>query len=129
MAGMAVRSFSQWWGVVLDAPDPGALARFYSELLGWKIASDEGGWVTIAQPGTTSYIGFHQSAEYVAPTWPPAEGKQQQMLHLDFGVGDVEAAVADAIALGATLAEFQPQDDVRVMLDPIGHPFCLYHDG
>jgi hypothetical protein len=24
------------------------------------------------------------------------------------------------------LAEFQPQDDVRVYLDPAGHPFCLY---
>ena len=24
------------------------------------------------------------------------------------------------------LAEFQPQDDVRVFYDPDGHPFCLY---
>jgi len=24
------------------------------------------------------------------------------------------------------VAAFQPQDDVRVMLDPAGHPFCLY---
>jgi hypothetical protein len=23
------------------------------------------------------------------------------------------------------LATFQPQDDVRVYLDPAGHPFCL----
>ncbi len=37
-------------------------------------------------------------------------------------------AVADAAGLGATLADFQPQDDVRVMLDPEGHPFCLYLD-
>jgi len=22
----------------------------------------------------------------------------------------------------------QPQDDVRVMLDPAGHPFCLFAD-
>ena len=27
---------------------------------------------------------------------------------------------------GATLPSFQPQDDVRVCLDPAGHPFCLY---
>ncbi|WP_232821653.1 VOC family protein [Desertihabitans aurantiacus] len=31
-------------------------------------------------------------------------------------------------ALGASLAEHQPQKDVRVMLDPDGHPFCLYPD-
>jgi len=24
------------------------------------------------------------------------------------------------------LADFQPQDDVRVHVDPDGHPFCLY---
>jgi hypothetical protein len=24
------------------------------------------------------------------------------------------------------VADHQPQDDVRVMLDPAGHPFCLY---
>ena len=27
---------------------------------------------------------------------------------------------------GATLADYQPQEDVRVMLDPAGHPFCLF---
>jgi hypothetical protein len=50
------------------------------------------------------------------------------MLHLDLAVDDVELAVAEAIEAGATLAAFQPQDDVRVMLDPDGHPFCLYLD-
>jgi len=34
----------------------------------------------------------------------------------------------DSVGLGATLAEFQPQEDVRVLLDPAGHPFCLYFD-
>ena len=27
---------------------------------------------------------------------------------------------------GATLAAHQPQKAVRVMLDPDGHPFCLF---
>ena len=29
-------SRSDWWGVVLDAPDARALAHFYSDLLGWE---------------------------------------------------------------------------------------------
>ena len=33
-----------------------------------------------------------------------------------------------AIRAGAVLAEFQPQLDVRVMVDPAGHPFCLFLD-
>jgi hypothetical protein len=48
--------------------------------------------------------------------------------HLDVAVRDLGAAVEDALALGAQLADFQPQQDVRVMLDPDGHPFCLYSD-
>jgi hypothetical protein len=47
-------------------------------------------------------------------------------VHLEVEVSDLEAAVAHAVELGATEAEYQPQDDVRVMLDPAGHPFCLY---
>ena len=47
-------------------------------------------------------------------------------VHLDIEVDDLEAASARARELGATLAEFQPQKDVRVHLDPAGHPFCLW---
>jgi Glyoxalase-like domain len=43
-------------------------------------------------------------------------------------VDDLDAAVADAVALGARVAAFQPQDNVRVLLDPAGHPFCLCRD-
>ena len=49
-------------------------------------------------------------------------------MHLDFQVDDLDAAVAHAVDLGAQEAELQPQDDVRVLLDPVGHPFCLYVD-
>ncbi|BDZ58948.1 VOC family protein [Barrientosiimonas endolithica] len=55
-------------------------------------------------------------------------GEAHMQLHLDIGVCDLDAAVADAQRLGARLADFQPQDDVRVLLDPAGHPFCLYVD-
>lgn len=60
--------------------------------------------------------------------WPLARfyADLQMMMHLDFEVGDLAAAVEHAQQLGATLAEHQPQDNVRVMLDPAGHPFCLY---
>lgn len=33
-----------------------------------------------------------------------------------------------AIEESAELAGEQPQDDVRVMLDPESHPFCLFRD-
>ena len=48
------------------------------------------------------------------------------MLHLDIKVDDLDAAGAHAVAAGAVVAEYQPQDDARVHLDPAGYPFCLY---
>ncbi len=117
---------SSWWGTVLDAPDPHALAEFYSRLLEWPIATDEPTWVVLNRPGESFYLGFHESSAYLRPVWPPVDGHQQMMVHLDIEVDDLDAAVADALDMGAALAEYQPQDTVRVLLDPIGHPFCLY---
>jgi hypothetical protein len=48
------------------------------------------------------------------------------MIHLDIEADDLDDAVAWAIEAGATLAEHQPQEGVRVLLDPAGHPFCLF---
>ncbi len=47
-------------------------------------------------------------------------------VHLDIQVHDLAEAGAHAEKAGATLADFQPQEDVRVYLDPDGHPFCLF---
>ena len=71
---------------------------------------------------------FQQATGYQPPVWPPVDGQQRPMMHFDFQVGDLDSAVADAVALGATLADDQPQDNVRVLLDPAGHPFCLVLD-
>ena len=122
---MRSRAQGMWWGTAIEAPDPSALARFYSELLGWPIGHEEPGTTVLAAPGGSTYVVFQQATDYQAPVWPPVDGQQRTMMHLDFQVGDLEAAVDDAVALGATLAEFQPQAHVRVLLDPAGHPFCL----
>jgi predicted enzyme related to lactoylglutathione lyase len=114
-----------WWGTAIEAPDPGVLAHFYSALLGWPIGHEEAGTAIVAAPDGPIYLVFQQANGYQAPVWPPEQGEQRPMMHFDFQVGDLDAAVAEAIVLGATVAQHQPQDDVRVLLDPAGHPFCL----
>jgi len=128
-----VRGFTGWLGVVLGGPDPQALARFYAQLLGWEVSSSSPTWVTmlIRDPdgrGTSSNLAFQLEPDYEPPIWPGRPGHQQMQFHLDVGVVDVPIAVDEALAIGATVADFQPQEDVRVMLDPHGHPFCLYAD-
>jgi catechol 2,3-dioxygenase-like lactoylglutathione lyase family enzyme len=122
------RTDGMWWGLAVEAPDPAALARFYSELLGWPIGHEEPGTAILAPPQGSVYLVFQHAADYQRPVWPPVAGEQRPMMHLDFQVGDLESAVSEALALGATEAEHQPQDNVRVLRDPAGHPFCLCRD-
>jgi catechol 2,3-dioxygenase-like lactoylglutathione lyase family enzyme len=113
-------------GTNLDAPDANALADFYRRLLKWTVEVDEPGWVVLRPPGGGHTLNFQTEPHYVQPVWPSGPGDPQMMMHLEIRVDDLEVAVAQAVALGATVAEFQPQEAVRVCLDPAGHPFCLY---
>ena len=120
------RPWTSLTSTVLDTPDTHALARFYCGLLGYEIRTDEPDWVTIGPPGGGTRLSFQTEENHVRPVWPAGPGDQRMQLHLDIEVRDLDAAGERARELGATLAEFQPQKDVRVWLDPAGHPFCLW---
>jgi catechol 2,3-dioxygenase-like lactoylglutathione lyase family enzyme len=115
-------------GVVLDSAGARELASFYRRLLGWQTGADEPDWVTLLAPDGPTKLSFQTEPGYVRPVWPAGPGDPQMMAHLDIKVDDLEEAGAHAISSGATLAAFQPQPDVRVYLDPAGHPFCLWVD-
>jgi catechol 2,3-dioxygenase-like lactoylglutathione lyase family enzyme len=112
--------------VVLDCPDAHSLAAFYCDLLGWQVKWSEPHWVLIENPRGGTRLSFQAEAGYQPPVWPERSGEQQKMMHLDIRVDDLDEAGAHALAVGATLTRWQPQDDVRVYLDPAGHPFCLF---
>lgn len=111
---------------VLDAPEPRALAAFYAELLGWRTVEESADWVVLRPAGGGLGLSFQREPRHVRPTWPVEQGAQGMQLHLDLEVDDLEAEVQRAVRLGAAVAEHQPQELVRVLLDPAGHPFCLF---
>lgn len=123
--------------VTIGAPDPRELAAFYARLLDTEVRASEparpgmpaeDGWAqlrTMSEYGSLT-LNFEYEERYVAPVWPSQDGSPQIQEHLDIWVEDLAAAVAWAQECGAVLAEFQPQDTVRVLLDPAGHPFCLF---
>lgn len=122
-------------GPVIDARDAVGLARFYGRLLGWSLVAEEGprpgfppedGWAKLRAPDGSTKLEFQWERFYVPPVWPGAAGHPTMMMHLDIETDDLERGVAWAVECGATLAEHQPQAGVRVMLDPAGHPFCLF---
>ncbi|MFF3762540.1 VOC family protein [Streptomyces sp. NPDC001922] len=91
--------------VVLDCPDPRALARFYAAVLGGEVdrpdrrwSLDEE-WSTLHTPGGP-VLAFQRAADHRPPRWPDPAHPQQ--FHLDVGVSDLDAAEARVLALGAT---------------------------
>jgi catechol 2,3-dioxygenase-like lactoylglutathione lyase family enzyme len=123
--------------VTIGAPAPRELAAFYAQLMGWPVSASEAarpgmppqdGWAQLRPPdgeaGPT--LNFEYEARFIRPVWPAAEGRQNATQHLDIAVADLDAAVRWALGVGAVLADVQPQEAVRVMLDPAGHPFCLF---
>ncbi|WP_182358451.1 VOC family protein [Tomitella gaofuii] len=110
--------------VSIDCPDPDALARFYSRLLGLEeaFATEDRGVVGLS--GAGPMLTLMRVDEYTPPSWPG--GPQHQQMHLDLASQDLDADVAAAVALGAREADVQPSPHRwRVLLDPAGHPFCL----
>ena len=104
------------------------MADFYGRLLGWPVTINEPHWVLMQDPAGGTGLSFQAETGYRKPTWPEEPQGQDKMRHLDIKVDDLDAAVDHALASGARLAADQPQERLRVMLDPAGHPFCLFLD-
>ena len=115
---MAIARFPS---IVIDCPDPAAMAAFYGAMLDWKIEL-RADWAEV-RADYGQCIGFQQVQDYSPPRWPGQQVPQQ--LHLDVMVDDLDTAEAAVIDLGATKHEHQPGTTFRVFLDPAGHPFCL----
>lgn len=125
--------------VTIGAPDPRALAAFYARLLGTAVHDEdpprpgeppEAGWAQLraTHDGGSVTVNVEYEECWQTPVWPAQPGSQVATQHLDIYVDDLEAAETWAVDCGARLADQQPQDAVRVLLDPAGHPFCLFTD-
>jgi hypothetical protein len=123
--------------VCLDCHDAHAMARFYGGLLGWEPTFTEPEWVLMRNPGGGVGLSFQAEPRYRPPTWPETDVEQQKMIHLDVRITPsgsqtpqeaLAAAVEVAVGAGGRLADHQPREDLRVVLDPSGHPLCLFLD-
>lgn len=121
-------------GVAIDCPDAGPVARFYERLLGFELRTfSPPGWAQLWDPEGGIHLNIQGDPTYVAPTWPERADEQAKMMHFEVEVADLEVAVALAIEAGGAEAAWQPPDRdrrrIRIMLDPAGHPLCLFLKG
>jgi hypothetical protein len=114
----------RWYGLIIDCPDPSALAGFYEKLLGMARVEESPDWVTIGGPGRQPDIAFQKVQDFRPPRWPDPGSPQQ--LHIDVMVTDLDVAERQILWLGARLLEGSAKSiGYRVYADPAGHPFCL----
>ncbi|MFI1764400.1 VOC family protein [Streptomyces sp. NPDC020800] len=115
--------------VVLDCPDPRALAAFYAAVVGGTPQAEDDDWVVLQVPDGPR-LAFQQVEGYTAPEWPRADHNGQQF-HIDLDAGrtwaEIDAAHERVLALGARPLDLADREkkDFQVYADPAGHPFCL----
>lgn len=112
-------------GIAVDCEDANALADFYVQMLGWTKTFSGNGAAVVSSPQAPFLLVFQAVENYRPPVWPWEKDKQAQMMHFDFFVEDLDAAVERAKACGAVVSGVQFFTDSVTLFDPAGHPFCL----
>lgn len=115
--------------VVFDAADIEAESGFWAGLLDGEVHRDNS-WHSVVVRGEW-IIGVQHAPDHVPPHWP--SGSQQQQVHLDLHVDDVDDAGRRAIAFGGRLLQDarKPKDNpdgeeiFAVYASPAGHPLCF----
>ena len=105
--------------VTVDCAAPGELARWWAEVLGWRITFEDAEEVVIEAPegGAGTPLLFIKVPE----------GKTvKNRLHLDLRPDDRDAEVARVEALGGRRVDiWQGEPTWVVMADPEGNEFCI----
>jgi catechol-2,3-dioxygenase len=113
--------------LVLDCPEPQALAEFYRELVGGEITYADEEWVNLRDADSV-LLSFQRAPDFQPPEWPNPDRPQQFHIDVTVDAAHLDDAERQVLALGATKHELQPGDNWRVYVDPAGHPFCLVWD-
>jgi predicted enzyme related to lactoylglutathione lyase len=107
--------------IVIDAHDLPALARFWAEVLGWRVLSEREREVVIG-PAETAPVGI---------CFMPATDRKtvKNRLHLDLTAdpSDRDAEIERVLALGARRVDIGQTgaESWTVLADPEGNEFCV----
>jgi hypothetical protein len=112
---------TRFWSVVIDTPDPGALARWWADALGWPLTLDEPDEVVL-----DSGVEGVPLLDFVLVDDPKVV---KDRVHLDLAsasAADQAAIVERLLAAGASRADIGQRDVPWVVLrDPDGNEFCV----
>ena len=116
--------------VNIDVDDLESATRFYCDGLGLKVGRRFDGWTELVGAAAPIYLLPKAPG---TPISPISGGKRDYArhwtpVHLDFVVSDMRAALARALAAGATLERdvtTHAYGKLALLADPFGNGFCL----
>jgi catechol 2,3-dioxygenase-like lactoylglutathione lyase family enzyme len=113
----------RWQTLAIDCADPAALARWWADLLGWRVTDEDDDEVAIEPPEGSPDDGVVPDLLFLRVPEPKTV---KDRLHLDLRPDDHAAEVARAEALGARRVDIGQGDPTWVVLaDPEGNEFCI----
>jgi predicted enzyme related to lactoylglutathione lyase len=118
------------WLINLDVPDLDAAVAFYTAAFDLRLSRRlfDGGVAELVGGPAPLYLIAATSGSVAAGTQARDYARHWTPLHLDIVVDDIHAAVARAVAAGATLERAPREADwgvLAVLADPFGHGFCF----
>lgn len=125
----------RWSHTTVDAHDIAMLARWWADVLGWRIEFEDEHEVNVVPPEAdddpVDTLGTWQALRPGLVFVPVPEGKTaKNRLHIDLAPHisqDREAEIEHLVATGATRVDVGQDDDVTwtVLADPEGNEFCV----
>lgn len=130
MTKVPMNSVTASFIVNLDVPDLAAAETFYTEAFGLRIGRRLGPEAVELLGGPTLLYLLQNEAGSIATEDGDVRDYERHWtpLHLDWVVDDIDAALARAVAAGATLEQSVRErrwGRIVVLADPFGHGFCL----
>ena len=113
-----ISSLSGIAALAIDCENPAALAGFWQKILGGEVVVDDDGDAELRPPeGKGVRLDFLRV---------PESKTVKNRLHLDLRARDFDAAVAEALSVGASYAnDIYDGDEWQVLRDPEGNEFCI----
>ena len=108
----------------IDSVDPGPLARWWAELLGWRVTFEDTDEVVLEPPEGSPEDGISPDILFLRV---PETKQIKNRIHIDLRPDDQAQEIARAEALGARRVDVGQPESVTwaVMADPEGNEFCI----
>ena len=113
-----------WQCLCIESPDPQPLARWWADLLGWRITFDEPDEVVLEPPEGSAEDGVSPDLLFLRV---PELKRSKNRLHIDLRPDDQGAEIRRAESLGATRIDVGQTEAATwvVFADPEGNEFCI----